>query len=76
MRVRRMDVFDGIEVKEACARNALYKKGVVAIATVVGQEPRGAKWDNAGFCRKFAGIVLQCRVELRWRDEIRGESGL
>ena len=76
MRVRRMNVFDGIEVEEACAGDALCKKGVVAIATVVGQEPRSAKWDNAGFCRKFAGIVLQRRVKLRWRDEIRGENGL
>lgn len=76
MRVRRMNVFDGIEIEEACARDTLCKKGIVSIATVVGQEPRSAKWHDAGLCRKLAGIVLQSRVELRWCDKIRGESGL
>jgi hypothetical protein len=71
-----MNVFDGIEIEEACARDALFKEGIVAIPAVVGQEPSSAKWDNARLCRKLAGVMLQSRVKLRWRDKIRGESGL
>jgi hypothetical protein len=59
-----MDVFDGIEIEEACARDALGKEGIVAIPAIVGQKPRSAERDNARLGGKFARIVLQGGIEL------------
>ena len=42
MGVRRVCVFDGIEVEELRPRNALSQECLLAIAAVIGEEPRSA----------------------------------
>lgn len=66
MWVWRVYIFDGIEIEEACAWDALCKEGIISIPAVVGQEPRSAQRDDARLCRKLAGIVLQRRIKLGW----------
>jgi hypothetical protein len=59
MGIWRVDIFHGIKVEEAGMWDVLCDEGVIAIPSVVGKEPGCAERDDAGFCRKLAGIVLE-----------------
>jgi hypothetical protein len=64
-------VFDCIEVEEACVRNALFEEGLVAIAAIVGEEPRGAERDDAGCRGELAmDVLLQDGIQFFGRDEV------